>query len=169
MRRSTTIRKKFVNNTAQYSLLTQREKKVLSQLLKGDETIESVVRTTYGIKRALVLATSKRMIVLDTRLTSVYVRFISYESIKKVDYRKVHFRSLLAVKVHDKFVVFKSHSNRLMKKLADWVSQKITGMLHLNAFSKSPLQTFVEDSIKGQLRVTLPRHRHGKFSARLYR
>jgi hypothetical protein len=147
-------------------LLSRREKKTLSSFLQPQEIVQACAKGFYAGGRGILLATDRRLLLLDTRFTSVYSRAIRYDRLQHIKFAKKLFDSSLSMKIDNTLFVFKSHSEPHLGRLFTYaqsrtIAQKendIPGFLDL-----------LDQSAVFELKkkVLLPRHRHGKFPVSL--
>src|SRR6056297_1650170 len=105
------------NHTLKYSVKS-RERKTIRQLLMPGETLEIMTRGKYIGGKGLLIATNRRIILLDSKIMTEYTKTLKYERIKAVSHSKKVFESFLFLTVGSNRFVFRSHSKNALRKLA---------------------------------------------------
>ncbi len=159
MAKSTYTNKK--SNVISHHKIRRREQKILQQILKEGESPIEICRGTYVGGKGLLIGTSERLILVDTKRLSNYIRTLQYQRIDAINHSSRAFESFLFMTVKDSKFVFRTRSKDALRKLTahihynsnpkNYSDMDFTALLN-KPVTMAPVQTFV------------PRHRHGKFS-----
>ncbi len=139
----------------------------LKKILSNTETVEHLVYGFYNGGRGILVATNKRILLIDKRSFFVNVEEFLYDLLHSATVDK---NSLLPqitlVSPHSK-LTFKTVSDAKLKKMSDFISdcsvmvtseaEKIT---HMASFISSPYRT---DNLPQRRRLILPRRRPIKY------
>lgn len=158
MAKSTYTNKK--PNAISHRKIRRREWKVLSQILREGETLVEVCRGAYVGGKGLLIATSERLILLDTRNMSNFIRTLQYHRINAVSHSVRAFESFLFMTVDDRKFVFRTYSKDALLKMTAHIhycsNPKNHSTIDFTALLNRPVEM-------AQTQAFVPRHRHGKF------
>jgi hypothetical protein len=159
------LRRRLTNAGVSRWMLNRGEQKMLTNYLRSDETIEACTRVVYKGSRAVVVATSRRLLLLDKHLASFYTRVIQYDSITDIRYFRRFIDASIFVTINGKNIMLKSMSDSQLRRLSTYLRGKVLiSQAENNAQDdKSPLQIFKTPEFDMAKKFISPRHRHGKF------
>ena len=143
-------------------LLSRKEQKILLQFIKENEIIEGCTKGYYAGGRGLLIATNFRLLLLDSRLTSLYSRVVGYERLSDIKFTGRMLDSILKLRIDDKHIVFKSHNRNDLGRLSSYLRGKV--LKNAEKEREQEYLSVLENSpFKDQGKILFPRHRHGKF------
>ncbi len=120
----------------------------LPMILEADEEIERVVTGIYSDGHAVVLATNKRMIILDKKPMSFRAEDIHYEMVSEVEHYLGPLAAKLRIHCLSKSFEFSSLRHQIVQSFAIHVDQKVNqirlNMRNVTTWSEMLDQTKVE-------------------------
>jgi len=102
------------------------ELKQLRRILNPGETIGQCVYGFYQGGSGLLVATDKRVLLIDKRPFYLYVEDHSYDSVSRVDFVSRMLQGVLYFETDSKLIIFKSVSDAKLSKLEIYVQGRIS-------------------------------------------
>ena len=141
--------------------LKPSERKLVGQLVKDDEMIHGICRGSFVGGSGVLFATNKRLLLIDSKTMSNFVRALSYDRISHVNHSVRRFETMLFMNVDQYRFVFRSFNKDALRKITAHI------MYNLEPAKHEPIDylSMVKDNDLDTAQHTfVPRHRHGKFS-----
>lgn len=113
------------------------EIKELKNILLENETIVALVKGRYFGGFALLVATPKRLLLVDKKMLSLNVEDIRYDMICEVDYGTRLFEAILNIFTVNKQHQFKTINKAGLRKLTTYMQQRVMELRQYNGDSKA--------------------------------
>lgn len=107
------------------NFFSRREMAELPKLLLPDETILAVISGMYTAGTAILCVTSKRLLLVDKKITRLLFEDIRFESIKEVSYSQQGFMASVKFFYAGREMQFRSWYRPELRTLAQFVQQKM--------------------------------------------
>ena len=158
------VQKQLASIDTGYLIFGKPEIRELANILNEDEVIRHCVFGHYRGGSALLVATNRRLLLVDKRLFFVNLEDIRYEMINQVNFAGRLLNSTVGMFTSSKKLDFSSFSNVKLRFLCNFVQDQIT-------ISREPqLNTLSIDRVSNErsLYPLLPKKRIGKFGVNAY-
>ena len=163
----TEVNKQLKSIGLSYKFFAKPEVRELTKILALDEVIKHCTFGFYQGGSALLVATQRRIILLDKRPFFLNLEIINYEMIKELDYAGRLLDATIRLNTGtDKKLHFRSFADGRLHLLRDYVLDQIA--LLMDANDKIIQESSVILSDDWQASALLPKKRIGKFGVNAY-
>ena len=112
----------------------QGEVKALARLLLPDEQIEQFMTGRYDAGPAILVATNRRLLLVDKKPFNLTIEDIPYDMVSEVEYSMQAFNATIAVHSISKTINMMSFRQTLLRRFAGFVQARV---MHIRANTQS--------------------------------